>query len=337
MGSTMAAPTTVKPRMTPAAWGDGSGAACSSPDTWSSDCVDLSARSGWASFMSFCVVVFPAMDVLSAYPLKAITLGNTLFSGLCGDAMVLHTVTSPLPSAREMLGWACRRGRRSIPTASLATPLAPPPSPPASSYGGAPVREERQGLLRTEGAGEAARSPGWRAWVLASNSRVWTLRTACRLVAAAPPVLGAAIESDIGTIIAYTGILGVVIAFIVPAYLQLASIASMSKAAAAALRKDSGDATPAAPSAAGAAAVNSSPAAGVILGFTVVGAAIVLPMRRDYRRAAAEAAHTAALAGDTPSLNGGASAPLPAGTTVKSPTSTVHNPALLVALMPPAS
>jgi len=245
----------------PAAWGDGSGAACSSPDTWSSDCVDLSARSGWASFMSFCVVVFPAMDVLSAYPLKAITLGNTLFSGLCGDAMVLHTVTSPLPSAREMLGWACRRGRRSIPTASLATPLAPPPSPPASSYGGAPVREERQGLLRTEGAGEAARSPGWRAWVLASNSRVWTLRTACRLVAAAPPVLGAAIESDIGTIIAYTGILGVVIAFIVPAYLQLASIASMSKAAAAALRKDSGDATPAAPSAAGAAAVNSSPAA----------------------------------------------------------------------------
>jgi len=80
-----------------------------------------------------------------------------------------------------------------------------------------------------------------------------------------------------------------------------------------------------------------TPAAGVILGFTVVGAAIVLPMRRDYRRAAAEAAHTAALAGDTPSLNGGASAPLPAGTTVKSPTSTVHNPALLVALMPPAS
>ena len=34
--------------------------------------------SAWAQFAKFVILIFPALDVMSAYPLNAMTLGNNL-------------------------------------------------------------------------------------------------------------------------------------------------------------------------------------------------------------------------------------------------------------------
>lgn len=44
----------------------------------------------YASLVAFFVVLFPALDVASAYPLNAFTLGNNLMSAFYGDEMYIH-------------------------------------------------------------------------------------------------------------------------------------------------------------------------------------------------------------------------------------------------------
>jgi len=61
-------------------------AACNSSATWAAECTDVAARPWWATVIAFIVVTFPAVDVLSAYPLKAITLGNNLMGAVFGEA-----------------------------------------------------------------------------------------------------------------------------------------------------------------------------------------------------------------------------------------------------------
>jgi len=48
--------------------------------------VTLGDRSGAAAAVSFVVLIFPALDVLSAFPLNAVTLGNNLMSACYGAA-----------------------------------------------------------------------------------------------------------------------------------------------------------------------------------------------------------------------------------------------------------
>lgn len=43
-----------------------------------------SAKAGWCKAISLYVVCFPALDVVSAFPLNAITLGNSLLGALYG-------------------------------------------------------------------------------------------------------------------------------------------------------------------------------------------------------------------------------------------------------------
>lgn len=51
-------------------------AACTNSSTWSESCVDISQRPGWATAVAYIILLFPALDVLSAFPLNALTLGN---------------------------------------------------------------------------------------------------------------------------------------------------------------------------------------------------------------------------------------------------------------------
>lgn len=52
----------------------------------------------WARLLSFIVVIFPAIDVISVYPLIAITLGNNL-------AVSAHILRPLLPKKFHTLVW----------------------------------------------------------------------------------------------------------------------------------------------------------------------------------------------------------------------------------------
>ncbi len=98
---------------------------------------------GWASFLSYMVVLFPVFDILSAFPLNAITLANNIMARVVRD-----------PHKRAQ--------RRYI------VPF--------------------------------------------------------RLAAALPPLVGACLVSDLGTILSYAGCVGILIAFLFPCLLQFWSV-----------------------------------------------------------------------------------------------------------------
>jgi Transmembrane amino acid transporter protein len=98
---------------------------------------------GWAVFISYLVVLFPPLDIMSAFPLNGMTLGNNLFKKF---------VTDPVKS---------RKRKYVIPF---------------------------------------------------------------RVIAAVPPIIGACFISDLSVLLDYTGTLGIIIAFVYPALLQMSSI-----------------------------------------------------------------------------------------------------------------
>jgi hypothetical protein len=136
--------------------------------------------------LSFVILVFPAADVLSAFPLSAITLSNNLRSAIEGKFF----------------------GHSEEPDEALLD-LAP-------ESGAQPPR------LRTRlGARLLRRLP------LRQRARARLLFF--RLLACLPPLLAAAASTwagvDLGTIFAWTGTLGVLIALSVPAALRMQSFA----------------------------------------------------------------------------------------------------------------
>lgn len=46
---------------------------------------DVANRPQWATFLSYIIVLFPPIDIVSAYPLNGITLGNTFFQAIPRD------------------------------------------------------------------------------------------------------------------------------------------------------------------------------------------------------------------------------------------------------------
>jgi len=110
----------------------------------------IGGNQGWSDFASFFVVVFPALDVLSASPLNGITLGNNMCSAFTGER------------AEDVLG----------------------------------------------------------------NSRT---RLFWRLLAAVPPLIGAAFVRDLGVITDYAGTSGFLVAFMFPALLYLAAMKCAKK------------------------------------------------------------------------------------------------------------
>lgn len=99
----------------------------------------------WAKFVTYVVVLFPAIDVCSAFPLNAITLANNVMAAFVGER------EGPLDNLPR---------KRKVPF---------------------------------------------------------------RLLAALPPLIGAALEPNLATILSYAGLVGFLIAFLIPALLELKS------------------------------------------------------------------------------------------------------------------
>ena len=124
-----------------------------------------------ALVVRFIILIFPALDVLSAYPLNAITLGNNLMAACLGEAA--------LAAAPGGAGAG-----------------APPPDAP---------------------------------WYLTTPSSRFATRVAFRLLAAVPPIAAGALSTSAGinldTILRWTGLIGVAIAFLIPSLLRAAALA----------------------------------------------------------------------------------------------------------------
>ena len=96
------------------------------------------------------IVLFPAIDVISAYPLNAITLGNNIM---------------------------------------------------AAYYGAKTTKVEKDRCRRLP----------------------------FRLLASVPPIVGACLISDLGSVLSFTGILGLLIALVIPPFLHLSTLRSVRK------------------------------------------------------------------------------------------------------------
>jgi hypothetical protein len=169
----------------------------------------------------FVVLIFPALDVLSAYPLNAITLGNNL-QAACFQG------NKPSTSAQET-------GSSSSPHHSSSTSS----SAAAGGEEGAAPTGTPSSLLSLCLPAQGTSSPSSPAL---SPSALAT-RTFFRLLAAVPPILAGAASTasgiDLDQILRWTGLIGVAIAFLIPALLRAVSYAR-SKAVLAALGRQEG-------------------------------------------------------------------------------------------------
>jgi len=174
--------------------------------------VNPSSRSGLAAAIAFVILIFPALDVLSAYPLNAITLGNNLMSA-CSPAAV-----------------ADLEGEDAADDAKDAQ----------AAHGSSSGLLERLNGDETRPSDRDAGSAGnaWNCWGRCSSRRKavrrWTrarcTRVAFRLVAASPPIVAAALSTrygvNLGQILQFTGLIGVAIAFGIPSVLRAWSYAA---------------------------------------------------------------------------------------------------------------
>ena len=165
------------------------------------------AASGLALAIRFVVLIFPALDVLSAYPLNAITLGNNLMAACCGSGS--DSGSGSGSGGRASGGRGSDAGEAEEGSSSSSTGLTPSsllslclPSVLNSSGG--------------SGSGSGAPPP-------------LALRTLFRLLAAVPPILAGALSTasgiDLDQILRWTGLIGVAIAFLIPSLLRAAAFA----------------------------------------------------------------------------------------------------------------
>lgn len=163
---------------------------CNTTATWDDTCVDTSNRPAYASLISFVVLIFPALDVLSAFPLNAMTLGNNLMSACLGE----HALPPPpeAPANTTVVGAAAAGSAESEETAPLFAPTAATPPRP---------------------------------WYLATAHRHKMTKITFKLLSAFPPALGALFANNLGNILQFTGTIGVAIGFMIPAILVLYSFA----------------------------------------------------------------------------------------------------------------
>lgn len=138
------------------------------------------------------VVIFPALDTISVFPLIAATLGNNLWAVTVGPktikwfARFLFKQEDILFKARQYTNFA------SLPRCSLTR---------ASSYGHLPSEEQKALIER--------------------SSKLVTILW--RLVAAIPPLVGSLVAEDLSFSLLLAGVAGVYVAFFAPSLMQLKS------------------------------------------------------------------------------------------------------------------
>jgi amino acid permease len=229
--------------------------ACTDASTWAADgtCVDWQSRPVYAKAISFIVLIFPALDVLSAFPLNAITLGNNLMSAVLGDKALIPPVGAEEDDDEDdedgegavgeggvrfsrsgggrsggivgsITDTVCRRDgsaarqrkaagrRRSARLAAMAA---------GGGSGGSRSKSLAGGSSSSSSSTVGGLPPGPLPWYLRSRRNHWLTKTGFRLLAAVPPVVVTAFVSDLGLILTYTGLVGIFIAFTIPAMLTV--------------------------------------------------------------------------------------------------------------------
>jgi hypothetical protein len=204
-----------------------SGAAdCKSAATWTPGCVDVSARPAYATAIAYAVLLFPALDVLSAFPLNALTLGNNLMSCAFGDA----ALTIPTAASEAEFFASSDAPQRPGADATAAERVwhwlvyGGSSSGGESGDDGAPLLAASGGVAAGSTSSAAASGGGGGgAPFLRTRRGHRVVATLFRLLAAVPPIVVAFFVRDLGNVLEFTGLIGVAIAFLVPAMLALYS------------------------------------------------------------------------------------------------------------------
>ncbi|KAA0166218.1 hypothetical protein FNF27_05495 [Cafeteria roenbergensis] len=220
----------------------------------------ISERSWLSGFVSIFVLIFPALDVLSAFPLNAVTLANSLATAFLPEEE-LHEMHSAIEDAAtaSAAAKAANAGRSwvgcLVDTVTCAGPRAAATNIRArvagdASAGPAHTKRSSSGVAAAysmlsdtpaEGAADSAPAATVAAAAGAGSAlapeeaaarpmvcfnlmrRGTAVKLAFRIVASSIPVIGAAFVTDLGTILAWTGVVGVFIGLTVPALLQIRS------------------------------------------------------------------------------------------------------------------
>ena len=224
----------------------------------------------WADMLAFIVLVFPAADVLSAYPLFTVTLSSSLIA--------LFGLETPLVTARpkEEEEEALSHGDTAEPSVEIEMPPHArglgQDSPRSSSdrhrsvsfhdialgnaagddfvssaeRGNSRPRTPLQGSTSAAASGSPQESfllqptsgtatsghPAhhsnaccgpYHRFMRCLERRHRTRKITCRLTAALPPLIGASLVFSLGSILHYTGVVAVVLAFIAPPWVWKAS------------------------------------------------------------------------------------------------------------------
>lgn len=203
--------------------------------------VDVDSRPGYATFVAFAVLIFPALDVLSAFPLNAITLGNNMLSvyemrrstqlrvaaKAAADARQPAAGATSIPAAHHdsrrssiggdqsgseldaQPGQFLRKGSNSM------AAVGHEGSVQVDEVNGSGAAQPAQNKPRTrsgyaampdDDAVEGGEAPHNESDVVYVAPR--TVKIMFRLLAAIPPIVGASFVSDLGAILQFSGTVG---------------------------------------------------------------------------------------------------------------------------------
>jgi hypothetical protein len=214
----------------PSSWGNATSSTCSNPSNWSQDCIPWESERPWyAKLIAFVVLIFPALDVCSAFPLNAATLGNNLMSSFLGESSSFEAALAKHESTFSSRSSPSQQAAAAASLSELDSLLASSSQSSSSSLGagsssGIASSSSSSSLENVNQTGnQVPFKTTSRPWHLRSSRHYRFTRICFRLLASVPPVIGAAFLSDLGAILTVTGTVGVGIAFLVPAALQLAS------------------------------------------------------------------------------------------------------------------
>ena len=202
-------------------------------------------RPWWAWAIVYYVLIFPAIDVVSAFPLNAIALANNVLVAVQGEAgatpddMLLveegseedetagSTSSLPRDAARvrvEVVGLAQDKSG-----AGRLGSTAQPNWHQVAAAGGiqSTGSDDEQHMLLHRHGPEVRVVPWYMQWWhavqrIARHHALDRYTYAARAAAALPPLIGACVVHDLGRIVEITGTFGVIVAFTVPFVLLLA-------------------------------------------------------------------------------------------------------------------
>ena len=204
-------------------------AATAAGGAWQPSCVDVGSRPEWATAFSYIILLVPACILVSAFPLSSVVLASNLMSAAFGASIAVPTEatesdflassaapTPPLPNAgyaSRLYYWAVVGPNRKQASAAAVPnsphPAAPGvecPAPSPAPPDPAPRESSSRVCLRTR-----------------RGRRVITLLF--RLLASLPPIVVSFGVRDLGQVLAFTGLIGLLFAITMPALLALYSFA----------------------------------------------------------------------------------------------------------------